>query len=91
MAGTALYLASSAGCYTNGQEIVIDGRNGVHFTAGDARDLASKVEWAWARPAVLDAMGHAGRDDFERLYSAETNYKRLLQIYEKTVARASAN
>ena len=25
MAGTALYLASSAGCYTNGQEIVIDG------------------------------------------------------------------
>ncbi|KIM89074.1 hypothetical protein PILCRDRAFT_61207 [Piloderma croceum F 1598] len=25
MAGTALYLASSAGCYANGQEIVIDG------------------------------------------------------------------
>lgn len=25
IAGTALYLASSAGCYTNGQEIVIDG------------------------------------------------------------------
>jgi NAD(P)-dependent dehydrogenase (short-subunit alcohol dehydrogenase family) len=25
MAGTAIYLASPAGCYTNGQEIVIDG------------------------------------------------------------------
>ena len=25
MAGTAVYLASSAGCYMNGQEIVIDG------------------------------------------------------------------
>lgn len=25
MAGTAVYLASRAGCYTNGQEIVIDG------------------------------------------------------------------
>jgi NAD(P)-dependent dehydrogenase (short-subunit alcohol dehydrogenase family) len=25
MAGTAVYLASLAGCYTNGQEIVIDG------------------------------------------------------------------
>lgn len=25
MAGTVIYLASPAGCYTNGQEIVIDG------------------------------------------------------------------
>ena len=24
-AGTAIYLASPAGCYTNGQEIVVDG------------------------------------------------------------------
>ena len=73
------------------REIVIDGRNGVHFAAGNARDLASKVEWAWARPAVLEEMGHAGRNDFEQLYSAEKNYKRLLQIYEKTISRASAN
>jgi len=73
------------------QEIVIDGRNGLHFAAGDANDLAGKVEWAWARPASLEAMGHAGRHDFEHLYSAETNYKRLLQIYEETVSRAAAN
>jgi len=71
------------------QEIVTEGRNGLHFAAGNSRDLASKVEWAWARPAVLEAMGHAGRNDFEQLYSAETNYKRLLQIYEKTVSRAA--
>ena len=73
------------------QEIITDGRNGLHFVAGNAGDLASKVEWAWARPEVLEAMGHASRNDFEQLYSAETNYKRLLQIYEKTVSRASAN
>jgi len=71
------------------QEIVTEGRNGLHFAAGNSRDLASKVEWAWARRAVLEAMGHAGRNDFEQLYSAETNYKRLLQIYEKTVSRAA--
>ncbi len=73
------------------QEIVINGRNGLHFAAGDASDLARKVEWAWARPAAFEAMGHAGRQDFEQLYSAETNYKRLLQIYETTVSGASAN
>jgi len=73
------------------QEIVTNGRNGLHFAAGDANDLADKVEWAWARPAVLETMGHASRQDFEQLYSAETNYKRLLQIYEKTASCAFAN
>ena len=73
------------------QEIVTNGRNGLHFAAGDANDLADKVEWAWARPAVLETMGHASRQDFEQLYSAETNYKRLLQIYEKTTSCAFAN
>lgn len=72
-------------------EIIEDGRNGLHFTAGDASDLADKVKWAWACPEALAEMGHAGRQEFERRYSAETNYKLLLQIYEKTISRAAKN
>lgn len=73
------------------QEIVKDGHNGLHFVAGDAVDLASKVEWAWSHPAELAAMGHAARHDFEQLYTAETNYRSLLQIYENAIAHASQN
>jgi len=36
-------------------------------------------------------MGHAGRRDFEEHYTAETNYKLLLEIYEKAIADASRN
>ena len=73
------------------REIVKDGHNGLHFQTGDAGDLASKVEWAWSQPAALAAMGRAARQDFEQLYTAETNYKRLLQIYEKAIAHAATN
>src|SRR4029077_12072675 len=35
------------------QESVADHRTGLHFTAGDAQDLARKVEWAWTHPSEL--------------------------------------
>jgi glycosyltransferase involved in cell wall biosynthesis len=73
------------------REIVKDGHNGLHFQTGDAGDLASKVEWAWSQPAALAAMGRAARQDFKQLYTAETNYKRLMQIYEKAIAHAATN
>lgn len=70
------------------QEVVKDGQNGLHFAAGDAGDLASKVTQAWTDSAALAEMGHAGRRDFEQLYSAEKNYRSLMQIYEMTASRA---
>ena len=73
------------------QEIVKDGRSGLHFAAGDENDLARKVEWAWTHPEALVAMGKAARNQFEQFYTAETNYKCLLEIYEKAMARSSRN
>jgi glycosyltransferase involved in cell wall biosynthesis len=68
------------------QEIVGDGATGLHFTAGDAEDLAQKIEWAWAHPDEVAAMGRAARRKFEKEYTAERNYSLLMQIYERTVA-----
>jgi len=63
------------------QEIVEDGRTGLHFTAGDAEDLAGKVEWAWAHPSQMDDMSREGRREYEAKYTAERNYDALLSIY----------
>jgi glycosyltransferase involved in cell wall biosynthesis len=71
------------------REIVDDGRTGLHFRAGDANDLASKMEWAWNHPAALRAMGRAARQEFEKSYTADANYEQLLQIYEKSAAYAA--
>jgi glycosyltransferase involved in cell wall biosynthesis len=70
-------------------EIVADGLTGLHFRPGDADDLASKVDWALQQPAAMSAMGRAARNEFEKKYTAATNYRQLLQIYEQSIAFAA--
>ena len=67
------------------QEIVADGRTGLHFTPGDADDLAAKVKWAWAHPEEMAAMGRAARAEYEAKYTAERNYEMLMAIYQKVI------
>ena len=71
------------------QEIVHDGCTGLHFTPGDADDLAKKVEWAWAHPEEMRAMGRNARAEYELKYSAERNYNLLLAIYHQTIHRVN--
>jgi glycosyltransferase involved in cell wall biosynthesis len=71
------------------QEIVADGRTGLHFTAGDAADMAEKVQWAWSNRGEMSAMGLAARAEFESKYNAERNFGMLTEIYERVIARSS--
>jgi glycosyltransferase involved in cell wall biosynthesis len=64
------------------EELIDDGRTGLHFTAGDASDLARKVEWAWSHRSEIAAMGHEARREYETLYTPEKNYSQLMDIYE---------
>jgi glycosyltransferase involved in cell wall biosynthesis len=64
------------------QEIVDDGRTGLHFEAGSAEDLATKVRWAWEHPDEMDAMGRNARQEFEKKYTAARNIEMLEEIYE---------
>jgi len=62
-------------------EVVEDKKTGLHFEAGDAEDLAAKVEWAWTHPRDMAAMGRAARAEYKSKYTAERNYELLMQIY----------
>ena len=69
-----------------GMSSLIDhGRTGLHFRPGDPKDLAAKVEWASAHPAELAGMRREARGEFEAKYTAERNYKMLMEIYETVV------
>lgn len=68
-------------------EIVQDGVTGLHFEAGNAADLAAKVEWAWTHAEEIQEMGRAARLEFEGKYTGEANYKRLMEIYEMAMAK----
>ncbi|WP_354635121.1 glycosyltransferase family 4 protein [Planktothricoides raciborskii] len=62
--------------------LVDSGRTGLHFRPGDADDLAAKVEWAIAHPQELAQMGREARAEFEAHYTAEANYRQLMEIYQ---------
>jgi glycosyltransferase involved in cell wall biosynthesis len=69
------------------QEIVQDGRTGLHFESGDAADLAAKVQWAWDHPQEMRCMGEEARREYEAKYTAEKNYPMLANIYERAIRR----
>ena len=68
------------------QEIVEDGRTGLHITPGDPDDLAEKVEWAWSHPERMCEMGSEARNGYEERYTAEKNYPILMEIYQRAMA-----
>lgn len=67
-------------------ELVRDGQTGLLFEPGNPRDLADKMAWALAHPAQMAAMGGNARAQYEAEFSAEVNYRRLVEIYDGVLA-----
>ena len=63
------------------EELVADGRTGLHFTPGDPADLAAKVNWAWGHSEEMDEMGRAARREYEAKYTPKRNYDLLMTAY----------
>jgi glycosyltransferase involved in cell wall biosynthesis len=67
------------------KEIVADQRTGIHFVPGNVEDLASKTEWAWTHPRETEDIGQAGRAEFVAKYTADKNYRMLMDIYQRAI------
>jgi len=66
-------------------EIVDHGSTGLHFTPGDADDLAKKMNWADSHPEEMELMGQQARLEYLNKYSPEINYRMLMAIYHKAI------
>jgi glycosyltransferase involved in cell wall biosynthesis len=62
--------------------IVDHGRTGLKFAPGDATCLAAQVRRLCDDPVERDQMRGAARREFEEKYTAESNYRTLMGIYE---------
>ena len=71
-------------------EIVTEGKTGLLFEPGNARDLADKLAWALAHPDEMAAMGRNARAQYEAEFSAEVNYRRLMTIYAEAMEHTDA-
>ena len=67
-------------------DIVRDGKTGLLFEPGNPQDLADKLAWAQAHPEEMAAMGRNARTQYEAEFSAEVNYRRLMEIYDGVLA-----
>ncbi len=67
------------------QEIIADRVTGLHFTPGDAEDLAQRTAWAWSHPFEISEMGRAARREYENKYTADRNYELLIGIYHQAL------
>jgi glycosyltransferase involved in cell wall biosynthesis len=68
--------------------IVDDGRTGLHFKPGDPVDLAATVRRILGESLELAQMRQAARRKFEQNYTADSNHKTLMNIYEKALSNA---
>ena len=64
-------------------ELVEDQRTGLHFSPGNSKDLADKVEWFLTHPTERQTMRQEARQAFLAKYTAEQNYQMLQSIYQK--------
>ena len=67
-------------------EIVRDGVTGLLFEPGNASDLANKIAWSTCHPEDMAAMGRNARLQYEAEFSAEVNYRLLMEIYAGVLA-----
>lgn len=65
------------------QELVEHGHTGMRFRPMDAGDLAQTVRRLWSDRELLEYTGRNARQRFEGKYTAEANYRALIEIYEE--------
>jgi glycosyltransferase involved in cell wall biosynthesis len=66
--------------------IVEEGKSGLLFEAGNARELAQKVQSLVNRPADAARMGEWGRRLTETKYGPEEGYRNLMKIFSQVQA-----
>jgi glycosyltransferase involved in cell wall biosynthesis len=70
--------------------LVRDGDTGWFFRPADAADLAAKVRALLAHPQSASLMRRAARAEFEEKYTADANYRTLMNIYDMALTRRTA-
>jgi N-acetylglucosaminyldiphosphoundecaprenol N-acetyl-beta-D-mannosaminyltransferase len=63
-------------------DIVKDSESGILFKAGDAANLCHTMKQIWDQSDRLSSLGRGARQEFEKKYTAGTNYETLMKIYD---------
>jgi glycosyltransferase involved in cell wall biosynthesis len=73
------------------EQLVEDGVNGLHYTPGNAAELAERVRMLSTDQALAQRLGMAARLSYEMHYTPEANYRLLISIYEDVIRARKKN
>lgn len=62
--------------------LINPGQTGLHFRPGNLEDFMAQVEWSVTHLEAIAQMRSEARAEFERQYTAEKNYEKLVEIYD---------
>lgn len=68
------------------RELVHHGYTGLRFRPTDADELAQSVRQLWRNEELLARISHNARQEFERKYTAEANYRALMNVYSAVLS-----
>lgn len=71
-------------------EIITHRKTGLLFAPGSPLDLASALQWALTHRPEICAMRENARLEFESKYTADTNYRQLMNIYRTSLQASGA-
>lgn len=63
-------------------EAIENGVNGFKIPLGDVDGFVNCIRELWKKPELCKKMGINARNDYEKKYMPEDNYKQLIQIYK---------
>ncbi|MEX1241865.1 MAG: glycosyltransferase [Cyclobacteriaceae bacterium] len=66
-------------------EIIEHGFNGLHFQAGNAKDLVSRIDEVNANPGYFKSLSAKARLTYLENYTPEKNYSMLMNIYNRAL------
>jgi len=72
------------------EELIEDGRTGLHFRAGDTDDLTTRIEWLLAHPSETAAMGQRARQEYLAKYTGDRGYEMLMEVYGHATGQRGA-
>jgi glycosyltransferase involved in cell wall biosynthesis len=71
------------------ESLVEDGRTGLLFEPGNARDLADRLAWALAHPQEMEQMGRNARVRYPDAFTPAAVDGQLLQVYQAAIERSA--
>jgi glycosyltransferase involved in cell wall biosynthesis len=69
-------------------ELIVEKETGLLFDPGNALDLSKQVQYAIDHPLELRSWGKQARSKYEKNYTTDSAYEKLISIYEEVLEGA---